>query len=312
MNQILQVKGKEKNNKTRDIKTVILFLTIVIVVFGFTYGGYLIFQSIINGTFIPSLSTQTPEYVPTIELIQTKDKLEMNIESEIGISNITYNWNSESPQTIELHGKNIIQKILDIPTGENTIYISIIDVNGKETKKQQTFVLEEQKPLIELSVVGNNIKITVTSETELEEISYKWNSETEKTENMLTYENKMQFEKKLEIPIGQNTLQVIAKDVNGKETTKIQEIKGITKATTTTEVKGEYWHFTVTAKEDIKTVQFEFNGKKYIMNANTFGQTKTVHYKVKLVEGKNYLNITSTTESDGVDTTTWEQEYKAK
>ena len=45
------------------------------------------------------------------------------------------------------------------------------------------------------------------------------------------------------------------------------------------------------------------------MNTDTFGETKTVHYKVKLEEGMNYLTITSTTQSGGTDTTAYEQEY---
>ena len=45
------------------------------------------------------------------------------------------------------------------------------------------------------------------------------------------------------------------------------------------------------------------------MDATTFGKTKIVHYKLKLENGTNYLKITSTTESGGVDTTQWEKQY---
>ena len=158
-------------------------------------------------------------------------------------------------------------------------------------------------------MVGNDIKITVISEVELEQIIYKWNSENERIENMATYEDRLFFEKQLEIPIGQSTLQIIATDVNGGITEKVQEIKGVTKATTTTEVIGEYLHFTVNGKENIEKVEFEFNGQRFLMNTETFGETKNVHYKVKLVEGKNYLTITSITQSGGIDVTSWEEEY---
>ena len=62
--------------------------------------------------------------------------------------------------------------------------------------------------------MGNNIKITVTSEIELKEIRYKWNSEKEKKENMITYGDRKKFEKQLEIPIGQNSLSIIVTDIN--------------------------------------------------------------------------------------------------
>ena len=151
--------------------------------------------------------------------------------------------------------------------------------------------------------------MVITSEVDLSEITYQWNSDTQKKENMVTYEDKTTFEKQLEIPLGENTLKIVATDINGGVTEKSQQIKGITRAKTTTQVEGEYWHFTVTGTENIKTVEFEFNGKKYIMNTNTFGETKTVHYKVKMIEGINKLNIKSTTESGGEDTTSWEKEY---
>ena len=69
-------------------------------------------------------------------------------------------------------------------------------------------------------------------------------------------------------------------------------------------------HFTVKGKENIQKVEFEFNGKKYLMNTETFGQTKKVHYKVKLLEGTNYLTIKSTTQSGGETVETVVMEYK--
>ena len=306
MNQILQVKDT-KQLKPIKAKKVLLFLAIIIVMFAL---GINIYLNIINGNIKLSIFTKVPENIPEISLTQTdNDELIIEVESNIGISNIKYNWNNEKVQVIECSGNTHVEETIDIPMGENTIYISIIDVNGKETKKEQKLTVELPKPVIELSVVGNDIKITVTSETELSEVTYKWNSEQEKKENMFTYENRTNFEKKLDIPIGQNTLTIVAIDINGRITEKIQEIKGVTKATTTTRVQGEYLHFTVTAKENIEKVEFEFNGQKYLMNTDTFGETKTVHYKVKLTEGTNYLTITSTTQSGGTDTTSWEQKY---
>lgn len=208
--------------------------------------------------------------------------------------------------------------LLGLGIGGYYIYENISNGNIKlpifietptNTVKPDDFVEEVPKPEISLSVVGNDIKITVTSEVELEEITYKWNTDNEKRENMETYENRLSFEKQLEIPIGQNTLTIVATDINGGTIEKVQEIKGVTKATTTTKVDGEYLHFTVQAKENIEKVEFEFNGQRFLMNTETFGETKKVHYKVKLVEGKNYLTITSTTQSGGIDVTSWEEKY---
>ena len=325
MNQILQVQEHKKNSKPVDTKKVVLFFAVSIMLFGLIMlgqGAYNIYLAKKNEKVNPqnppssSGNVETPiENIepPTITLTKTEDnKLIINVESEIAISHIIYNWNNEAAQTLDETGKTNIEEIINIPTGENTLNLSVIDTKGNETKEQKQFVIEVSKPIIELSVVGNNIKITVTSKTELSYVTYRWNLETEKRDDMATYEDKTKFEKIVEIPKGQNTLKIVAVDKNGSETEKSQEIKGVTKAKTTVVTKGKYLDFTVIGEDNIKTVEFEFNGKKYIMNTDTFGQTKNVHYMIEMIKGMNYLKIISTTQSDAVDTTVWKYEYKGQ
>lgn len=323
MNQILQVQEPKKNNSSVDTKKIVLFFAICLIIFGailLGQGAYSVYQKKLNEKVIPSepessdgnVEVQEPEYAePTITFTKTEDnKVIINVESEIAISHIIYDWNSATAETIEETGKTSIEEVIEIPVGENVLNVSVIDSNGKETKKSEKYIIEASKPVIELSVVGSDIKITVTSEVELSYVTYKWNSEDEKKQDMLTFEDRTKFEKKLEIPKGQNTLKIVAVDINQNKTEKSQEIKGVIKAKTETIVRGEYLYFTVTGEENIKTVEFEFNGKKYLMNTDTFGATKTVRYKVKLVSGWNYLKIISTTQSDAVDTSLWKFEYK--
>ena len=303
------VNNKKKHNELKHKKDIVLFLVILLIVFCVSMGAYMLVKNVINGNVkLPIFEQESKETIITLTLVD-RNLLTINVQSEVGISKILYDLNGEQSRIIELSGETLIEKNIEMPTGENVIYVSIVDINGKETTKEETMIVEAPKPIIDLAVVGNDIKITITSEIELSEIRYKWNEEEEKKENMITYEEKMLFEKQLEIPIGQNNLTIIATDINGATTEKIQAIKGVTKATTSTIVQGEYLHFTVVGKENIEKVEFEFNGKKYLMNKDTFGETKTVHYKVKLVEGMNYLTITSTTQSGGVVTTVYEQEY---
>lgn len=253
------------------------------------------------------------EHIPTITFTKTEDnKVIIDIESEVQISHIIYNWNNEASQTIEESGKTNIEEVIDIPAGENILNLTVIDANGKETKKQETYVIEQSKPIIELAVVGDDIKIKVTSKAQLSYITYKWNLEAETKEDMNTYENRNNFEKTISIPKGQNTLKVVAVDVNQVSSEKSQDIKGVVRAKTDAIVRGEYLEFTVTGEENIKTVEFTFNGEKSLMNSSTFGETKVVRYKVKMIEGMNYLKVVSTTQSGAVDTTVWKYEYKAQ
>lgn len=237
----------------------------------------------------------------------------INIESQTAISHIIYNWNTDVATTLDESEKTSIEEIIDIPAGENTIYLSAVDSNGKETKKNETFIIEQTRPIIELSVVSNNIKITVTSEIELSYVKYKWNSEEEQKDNMNTYENKKKFEKEIEIPKGQNTLKIEAVDIDGTKTEKTQEIKGVAKLKDPkVVVSEEYIYFTFEAEENMKSVEFTFNGKYYLMNTDTFGTTKIVKYKVKMVNGWNYLKLIGTTENNAQNTTVWKYEYKSQ
>lgn len=318
MNQILQVHENRKSSNPVDTKKIVLFFAICLIVFGIILlgqGAYAVYQKSINKkTATPNEPTGEDVIpAPTITLTKTdENKIIISVQSEVQISHIIYSWNNEAAQTIDETGKTNIEEIIEAKSGENTLDVSVIDANGNETKKQETFVVEQSKPIIELSVVGNDIKISVTSQVELSYVTYKWNSEEEQKEDMHTYEDRTKFEKSIEIPKGQNTLKIVAVDVNENKTEKTQDIKGVTKAKTSVTVKGKYLEFTVKGEDNIKTVEFTFNGKKYIMNTETFGETKTVRYKVEMVSGWNYLKIVSTTQSDAQDTSVWKYEYKAQ
>lgn len=318
MNQILQVQENRKNSNPVDTKKIVLFFAVCLIIFGIILlgqGAYSVYQNKLNEKVATPTEPAGENVVPApvITLTKTEDnQIIINVQSEVQISHIIYSWNNEAAQTIDETGKTNIEEIIDAKSGENILNISVIDANSNETKKQETFIIEQSKPVIELSVVGNDIKISVTSQVELSYVTYKWNSEEEQKEDMLTYEDRTKFEKSIEIPKGQNTLKIVAVDVNENKTEKSQDIKGVTKAKTSVTAKGEYLEFTVKGEEYIKKVEFTFNGKKYIMNTDTFGETKIVSYRVQMVSGWNYLKIVSTTENDAQDTSVWKYEYKAQ
>jgi hypothetical protein len=294
-----------------DKKKILMIFAIAIAVFGLIIAIIAI-MAISNNN--ENNNKETPDAPrPVITLTQDgEDKVIISIESEVAISNVIYNWNSESAETIAETGKTQIEESISMPVGENTLNVSVIDSNGIETKTQKTFVLEASKPRIgDVIKIGNKIKISVTSETDLSYVSYKWNSDQEVKEDMYTYEDKTKYENTVEIPIGKNTLKIEAEDVNGKKSEKTMELTAYVKSYTEVIADNGYFDFTVTGTDDIEKVEFTINNKNYVMDANTFGQTKVVHYRVKLENGWNYLKITSTTVNKAVDTTYWKCEYKA-
>ena len=321
MNQILQVQENRNKNRSNpiDTKKIVLFFGVCVIIFGtimLGQGAYSAYQNHANRPVKPPEDNddEVIDYTPIIVMSQTEEnKLKINVDSQIAISHIIYNWNNDVPVTLDELGKTNIEEIIDIPIGENTINLSVIDSNGKETKQEGHFVIEQSKPIIEVFQSGNDIKLKVTSKTELSYVTYKWNNEPEKREEMRTYEDRTKYEKKIEIPKGQNTLKVIAVDINNNSSENSKILEGVPQAKTTTSIKGEYMHFLVESEAyDVETVEFEFNGKKYLMNETTFGATKTVNYKLKLIDGWNYLKITVKIKKESAlpKTTYWKYEYK--
>ena len=215
MNQILFTENKKKNNM-QDTKKIVLFFAVTLIVFGLILagqGGFSLYKKYANND-----SKKTEEASTKIQATQlATGEIQITVDSKVGISELIYNWNTDSSQTISEKGATYVQELVTAPSGENTLTIKNIDLTGKQVTKQETFTLIMDKPEIALTLVGNNIKITVTSKTNLSYVSYKWNTETEEKIDMVTYEDKTKLEKEVEIPIGTNTLLITAVDINSNK-----------------------------------------------------------------------------------------------
>ena len=170
MNQILQVEEKKNNyrsSSTVDIKKIVLFFAIAILIFGailLVQGVYSIYLRQINKTVKPN-NPVIDIKEPTITLTEDKEnnQLIINIESEIPIAHLIYSWNNQSSETIEESGKTSIEEKINIPAGDNTLNLSVVDSNGQETKRQENYSVEQTKPIITPTQVGKNIKISVNT-----------------------------------------------------------------------------------------------------------------------------------------------------
>ena len=311
MNQILFTETK-KRNSSQDTKKIVLFFAITIIIFGLILigqGAYAIYNKLKEKEEKPTSNAET-----NIQLQQLENgEIQISVESKVGISELIYSWNNDSAQTISENGKTVVQELIDAKSGENDLTVKKIDLNGKQITKHKKFISEVSGPSIDLSVVGDNIKISVDSTTNISYVTYKWNSEEEQKIDMVTYEDKTKLEKEIQIPKGSNTLKVTAVDVNNNSSEKSQEIKGVTKPKSAPVIQGKYIYFEVTADEDIKQVEFTFNGAPYIIKEETIkvsGQTRKVTYRLKLQKGMNYLEIKTTTVSGITGEDVWKYEYK--
>ena len=311
MNQILFIQNKKRTGGSSDIKKVALFFAIMIIVFGLILSGegvYAVYQD-----RVANRDKQEEANATTVIQLSEKDAANVliTVNSKTVISELIYNWGSQASETISGQGQTTMEATVAMPVGQNTLTVKTIDVEGNQVTKQGTFTLTVDKPEINLSLVDGNIKIKVDSKTDLSNVTYKWNSQQEQQISMDTYANKQTFEKAIEIPTGQNTLTVTAVDVYGNQSEKSQEIKGVTKPKISPLIQGSRIYFEVTAEEALEKVEFEFNGKAYVINADILpGDKKKASYSVEMKKGTNTLKIKATTVSGGVaEGGPWTQQY---
>ena len=311
MNQILFTETK-KRNSSQDAKKIVLFFAITIIIFGLillgqgAYGVYNIAKD--------KEGKGTTDSDTSIKIMQlSSGDIQINVESKVGISELIYSWNNEASQTISESGKTSIKEIITSPAGQNDLIVKTIDMDGKQITKQEKFTSNASGPIIELAVVGDNIKIIVNSEQNISHVTYKWNSEEEQRIDMVTYEDKTKLEKEIQIPKGSNTLKVTAVDVNNNTSEKSQDIKGVTKPKSSPVIRGKYIYFEVTADEDIKQVDIMYNNEAYIIKENTIkesNQSRKVTHKFEMKKGMNYLVIKTTTVSGVTAEDVWKYNYK--
>lgn len=300
MNQILSVESpkKEKKNKRKnggviEIEKILKFFSIVILVFGVFMigsGSYSMYQT----SKIANLSAE-----PTIYVQETSaTEITLQITHDKNLSKVTYNWNNEETTEIECTGKKKVEQKIQIPTGQNTLNVYAVDVNGQETIFQKTYTIQGDIN-IELEAEGNNLKIKTEGKEQLSYMTYRWDDEEETKIDI----NDTQTEQTIEIPKGLHTLIVIVVDINNKTETKEQEVKGVTKPKLEVTTDGAD-NFVIKAsdEEGIKKVEFIINEtEKYELNLDqvySLEERKEFEYAYPLHDGENKLEVRVYNESD--------------
>lgn len=290
MNQILQIEYKDVR-KPINIRKIVQFFAVSIGIFAVILIGLGSYYLIKNKQSEEELKKQIAE-VPNINITEEEQKLLIKIDGSVAISKIVYNWNEEEAVTIEGRNNTSIEKNIDIPLGTNILNLTVIDVNGKETKFQREYTLEgQEKPAIELALTKDNkIKISVKDITGLKYINYSWNN-GEKTKVNVNKNNPNEIEQTVEIPLGQNTLKVEAVNSNEAIALKELEVKGIKKPTLSFKKDGDELIIKAEDEGIIKIVEYTLNGQKYQLNFKNKGPV--LEYRQALQKGENHMEITA-------------------
>ena len=145
--------------------------------------------------------------------ISDNSKLKITAESETEIAYLTYRWDEEEEQTIDIHSTTVDQEV-DVPRGTHNVTVVLVDVNNETTTEEKT-VIGTTKPAInvEKDDTGEYYLITITDETGLEKVDLSIRGE----QRTITVENG-EKELKYKIKINdndENRLIITAYNVDG-------------------------------------------------------------------------------------------------
>ncbi len=176
MNQILVVEnrnGKKNNNTTVDIKKIVLFFSVAIIIF----GVFLIISGVsglkknksnnnnnsnIVGTVSPSpqatptldIPSGEDEEAPVIELMLSGDKVKIIATDETEMDYIEYRWNDEEETRVEADENSTeIETSVIIKQGVNVLNVVAVDKAGNTEEKTQAF---QGKTIPEVKLYINN------------------------------------------------------------------------------------------------------------------------------------------------------------
>lgn len=292
MNQILSLElDKNKGKKGQsDIKKVVSFFAIVLMIFGLILVGKSVY-SMIKGE--PEEKIISSEVIkPELNVEQEGNKLRLEIDSTIDLAKAEYKWNNDSEKKIDLSTETSYSGTIDIPVGNNKFYIKVTDSQGHYTEFSDEYSTSADRPQISITSSGGKIKITVKDNKSLEYVTYKWDEDGEEQKVEADEETRAQIEFEIDIVKGRHTLYVTAVNSDGVEETKEQQTAIGTEPKITLEQDPEDRKKLIIYAEDadgIAELFFTLNGDEFATDDLTDMGLKELTYEHELSEGSNHI-----------------------
>lgn len=314
-NQNIKKKSSNKyngNNSSGDMKKIIIFFSVAILIFAIAIIGVYAYKMTKND------EEEKPVGKPELSLEQTENQVKIIAKAEAGIDKIIYTWNDEEPIEEEMNGRTSHEEALEIPEGQNTLKVTVIDENDEKIETEKDFFIEEtEKPKVEIDeTIGNGkIKITATDENNtIKYITYKWNDEEETTVEAEN-ENQTLLETIIDVKRGRNTLTVTAVNGLAKEETIQKIFNGVNNPIIEVTRDGNTIFMKITHDIGLKKITYTINGQEYAYDENFSGydsQAKEIAYKYNLIEGENTVIIHAISMEDTEETYRGKCNYTAE
>lgn len=295
MNQILEF---ESNNQSGPRKpggsdNIVRVFAIILIIFAVALLAVVGLNMMRNKQDVQITQGQTTYAEISVEV--DGDQATIKANHDKNIQKLIYSWNDKSERTIVSEGK-FIEETIDVPFGDNTLHIKVIDEVGVETTHDEQVFSEQGgdiiSPEIKLSPLeGNKWQITATDETALDFITYRWNEDDEQT--IYAEEGSKEIITEVEILKGENDLSIVAVDANNNTSTEIKTFKGLTKPEIVVTLSPDGSRIDIKATHDngIESVAFKFNDVDYDVDIGE-GTPTTIEFYQNLEVGYNRIIVT--------------------
>lgn len=279
----------QKNNNLLKVFAIILIL------FSIALIGIGVFNRINNAGIDDNQPANTDAI---IETSQEGNKLKITVDHNKEITKLVYNWNTNAEKTISADNQKTFETTIDIPAGENTLNIQVIDSENHKTFSTKTIVSEDGidiiNPVIKYEITEEKkIKIIVTDEVGLSFITYRWNDEEEKTVKAKE-DNQKQIEVIIDIMPGTNNLTITAVD-NSNNNESYQELfTGLMQPTIEVVLTEDKSSLQITCRHEhgISKIEYTLNDKPYL--AELPEGPGEVSFEQGLDAGNNIIILTVT------------------
>lgn len=294
--------GNSRNSGGTD--KIIKVFAILLIIFAICLIGIGVYNKIKNNTGVNN--GDVVQEKASINTTPEGTSLTISISHNKDLTKLIYNWNTTSEKTLSIDSGNTFETIIDIPAGNNTLNIQVVDINGEVTQYSEEISSETGIDIIEpvITDLKNSITddkklmINVKDETELSYITYRWNDEEEITIN--AEEGQLQIKEKIEIREGTNTLTVVAVD-KANNTSSVQEsFTGLLQPNIQVVLSEDKSKLIVTCTHEngISKIEYTLNDKPFA--AQLPDSPKEVTFEQALDEGYNKIILTATS----IDNTT--------
>lgn len=155
---------------------------------------------------------------PVVELTLTKDyKIKITVQDAVGLKYINYTWNNGEKTRVEANIENlsIIEKIIDIPLGQNTLTVDAVNTSDVITTKELE-VKGVKRPVVTFAKDGDYLIIRAEDEDAMKIVTYTLNGQR----YQINFGEKKVIEYRQPIPKGESTLELTAENKDGGITEK--------------------------------------------------------------------------------------------